>query len=49
MKSSMVKGNMKNVQDNHAGFSVLENGGDIQTAVMILEPSEASKGRLKRI
>ncbi len=38
----MVKGNMKNIRDNDAGFSVLDNGADIQTAVMILGPGDAS-------
>lgn len=33
---------MKNVQDNAGGFSVLENGSDIQTAAMVLGPGEAS-------
>lgn len=33
---------MKNVRDNDDAFTVLENGSDLQTAVMLLEPGEAS-------
>jgi mannose-6-phosphate isomerase-like protein (cupin superfamily) len=33
---------MKNIQDSARGFSVLENGANVQTAAMVLEPGEAS-------
>ncbi len=33
---------MRNVESVRQGFSVLENGGALQTAVMVLEPGEES-------
>lgn len=33
---------MRNVEEIRSGFAVLENAGELQTAVMVLEPGEAS-------
>jgi mannose-6-phosphate isomerase-like protein (cupin superfamily) len=36
------KSSMRNVEQIGSGFSVLENGREVQTAAMILEPGEES-------
>ncbi len=33
---------MRNIEASRSGFSVLENGNELQTAVMVLEPGEES-------